>query len=59
MNEKLAPESNNINASNESMDMVPITISLWEAALADGKAYPQEYQSKRKAQNTQSLKESK
>jgi hypothetical protein len=39
MNEKLAPESSNINASNESMDTVPDTTSPWEAALADGKAY--------------------
>jgi hypothetical protein len=38
-NEKLAPESNSINASNESIDTVPITTSPWWVALADGKAY--------------------
>jgi hypothetical protein len=39
MNEKLAPESNSINASNESIDTVHVTTSSWEAALTDGKAY--------------------
>jgi hypothetical protein len=39
MNEKLAPESNSINASNESIDTVHVTTSPREAALADGKAY--------------------
>jgi hypothetical protein len=38
-NEKLAPESNSINASNESIDMVPVTTSPQWAALADDKAY--------------------
>jgi hypothetical protein len=52
MNEKLAPESNNINASNESMDTVPITTSPRDAELADVKHMPQKYQSNRKAMNT-------
>jgi hypothetical protein len=39
MNEKLAPESNSINASNESIDTVHVTTSPWGAALADDKAY--------------------
>jgi hypothetical protein len=39
MNEKLAPESKSINASNESIDTVTVTTSLRWAALADDKTY--------------------
>jgi hypothetical protein len=39
MNEQLVPESNSINASNESTYMVPVTTSPWSSALAEGEAY--------------------
>jgi hypothetical protein len=39
MNEKLAPESNSINASNESIDTIPVTTYPQGAALADSKSY--------------------